>query len=87
MKTVNAFVLKEELDRLMVEKHTMTQDKCQEYVNNWKLENDMFLGNALELEGRLQFKFLTSIMIAPSTFKNQYSAGSHSVRCISHELW
>jgi hypothetical protein len=30
MKTVNAFVLKEELDQLKVEKLTMTRDKCWE---------------------------------------------------------
>jgi hypothetical protein len=71
MKTVNALVLKEELERLKVENGTMTRDQCREYVNNWKLENDIFLCNALGLEDGLQFKLLTGIMIAPSTLKNQ----------------
>jgi hypothetical protein len=71
MKTVNAFVLKEELDRLMVEKRTMKRDKCWEYVNNWKLGNDILLSNALGVEYCLQFKFLTEVMIAPSTSTNQ----------------
>jgi hypothetical protein len=71
MKTVHAFVLKEESDRLKVEKLTMTRNKCQEYVNNWKKDNDIILCKALGLEDGPQYKFLTGIMIAPSTSKNQ----------------
>jgi hypothetical protein len=71
LKTINALVLKEELDRLKVEWRAMTQDKRREYVNNLKLENDIFFSNALGLDDGLQFKLLTSIMIAPSTSKNQ----------------
>jgi hypothetical protein len=71
IKTVNSLVLKEEFDRLKGEKLTMTRDKRREYVNNWKKENDIFLCIVLGLEDSLQFKFLTGIMIAPSTPKNQ----------------
>jgi hypothetical protein len=71
MKSVNAILLKEALDRKKVEKLTMTTDKHRDYVNNWKKDNDVFLCNPLGLEDGLQYKFLMGIMIAPSTSKNQ----------------
>jgi hypothetical protein len=46
-QTLNALVLREKLDRLKVEKLTMTRDKFRKYVNNWKKDNDFFLCNAL----------------------------------------
>ncbi len=49
----------------------MTRDESWEYVNNKKLENEIYFSNALGLEDGPQFKFLTGIMIAPSTSKKQ----------------
>ncbi len=71
MKTIISLVLNDELDRLKVENCTMTRDKCWEYVNNWKLENDVYLSNALGMKDDPQFKFLMGVMVAPCTSKNQ----------------
>jgi hypothetical protein len=35
-------VLKEEVDRKKAEKQTMTRQEKNEYVNNWKNDNDVF---------------------------------------------
>ncbi len=52
LQTVGAIVLKEELDRLKLDKHTMSQDKRRKckYVNKWKLEKEIYLNNALGME-------------------------------------
>jgi hypothetical protein len=50
MKTVNAIVLKEEIDRKKAVKQSMTRQEKLEYVNNWKKENKIFLCDALRLE-------------------------------------
>jgi hypothetical protein len=42
MKTVNALVLKEELDRKKAERQTMTRNKRREYVKYWKKDHDIF---------------------------------------------
>ncbi len=71
MKTVNALVLKEEMDRKKSEKQSMTRQEKVEYVNNWKKENNIFLCDTLGLEDGPQYKFLVGIFIAPSTSKKQ----------------
>jgi hypothetical protein len=72
MKTVNAIVLKEEMDRKEAAKLDMYRDEKVEYVNNWKKDNDAFLCDAFGLEDGPQFKFLMGIFITPSTSKEQY---------------
>jgi hypothetical protein len=71
MKTVNAIVLKEEMDRKKATKLSMTRQEKVYYVNNWKKENDTFLCEAFGLEDGPQFQFLTGIFISPSTSKEQ----------------
>ncbi len=89
MKTVNAIVLKEEIDRKKAAKLDMSRDEKVEYVNNWKKDNDAFLCDAFGFEDSPQFKFLTGIFISPSTSKEQFlfSAGSVTGGCCPHELW
>jgi hypothetical protein len=72
MKTVNAIVLKEEIDRKKAAKLDMSRDEKVEYVNNWKKDNDAFLCDAFGFEDGPQFKFLTGIFISPSTSKEQF---------------
>ncbi len=72
MKTVNAIVLKEEMDRKKAAKLDMFRDERVEYVNNWKKDNDAFLCDAFGFEDGPQFKFLTGIFISPSTSKEQF---------------
>ncbi len=43
MKTVNAIVLKKEMDRKEAAKQSMSREKKVNYVNNWKKENKIFL--------------------------------------------
>jgi hypothetical protein len=71
MKTVNAIVLKEEMDRKKAAKKSMTRQEKVDYVNNWKKDNDIFLCDALGLEDSPQYQFLTGIFISPSTSKKQ----------------
>jgi hypothetical protein len=71
MQTDNELVLKEDLVRKKAEKQTTTRQENNEYVNNWKKDNDIFLCDALGLEDGLQYKFLMGIFIAPSTSKKQ----------------
>jgi hypothetical protein len=73
MKTVNAIVLKEEMDRKKAAKLDMSRDEKAEYVNNWKKDNDAFLCDAFGFEDGPQFKFLTGIFISPFTTKEQFS--------------
>jgi hypothetical protein len=49
MKTVNAIMLKEEMDRKKAAKLSMTRQEKVDYVNNWKKENDTFLCEAFGL--------------------------------------
>jgi hypothetical protein len=71
MKTVNALVLKEEIDRKKADKQSTTRQEKVEYVNNWKKENNFFLCDALGLEDGPQYKFSMGIFISPSTSKKQ----------------
>ena len=88
LQTVRAIVLKEELDRLKLEKLTMLQFERWEYVNKWKLECNIFLNNTWGMEDGPQFKFLMGILIAPTTSKKQlpFFAGSHPCHRGSHGL-
>jgi hypothetical protein len=73
MKTVNAIVLKEEMDRKKATKLDMSRDEKVEYVNNWKKDNDdAFLCDAFGYEDCPQFKVLAGIVISPSTSKEQF---------------
>ncbi len=72
MKTVNAIVLKEEMDRKKAAKLDMSRDEKVKYVNNWKNDNDTFLCDASGFEDGPQFKVLTGIFISPSTTKEQF---------------
>jgi hypothetical protein len=71
IKTVNAIVLKEEMDRKKATKLSMTRQEKVDYVNNWKKDNDTFLCEAFGSEDGPQFKFLTGIFIPLSTSKEQ----------------
>jgi hypothetical protein len=71
MKTVNAIVLKKEMDRKKAAKLSMTRQEKVDYVNNWKKENDTFICKAFGLEDGPQFQFLRGIFISPSTSKKQ----------------
>jgi hypothetical protein len=46
MKTVNAIMLKEEMDRKKAAKESMTRQEKVDYVNNWKKGNNIFLCDA-----------------------------------------
>jgi hypothetical protein len=72
MKTVNAIVSKEEMDRKKAAKLDMSRDEKVKYVNNWKKDNDAFLCDAFGFEDGPQFKFLTGIFISTSTSKEQF---------------
>jgi hypothetical protein len=72
MKTANAIVLKEEMDRKKAAKLDMSKDEKVGYVNNWKKDNDAFLCDAFGFEDGPQFKFLMGIFISPSTSKEQF---------------
>ncbi len=72
MKTVNAIVLKEEMDRKKADKLDMSRDEKVKYVNKWKKDNDAFLCDAFGSEDGPQFKFLTGIFMSPSTSKEQF---------------
>jgi hypothetical protein len=71
MKTVNAIVLKEEMDRKQAAKLSMTRQEKVDYVNNWKKDNDTFLCEAFGFEDGPQFQSLMGIFISPSTSKEQ----------------
>jgi hypothetical protein len=46
MQTVNAIVLKEEMDRQKAAKSSMSIQEKVKYVNIWKKDNDTFLCDA-----------------------------------------
>ncbi len=72
MKTVNAIILKEEMDRKKAAKLDMSKDEKVEYVNKSKKDNDAFFCDAFGFEDDLQFKFLMGVFMSPSTSKEQY---------------
>jgi hypothetical protein len=71
MKTVNAIILKEKMDRKKAAKQSMTRQEKIDYVNNWNKENEIFLYDALGLKDHHQYQFLIGVFISPSTSKNQ----------------
>jgi hypothetical protein len=71
MKTVNAIVLKEEMDRKKATKLSMTRQEKVDHVNNWKKENDIFVCGTFGLEDSPQYQFLMGIFMSPSTSKKQ----------------
>jgi hypothetical protein len=71
MQTVNAIVLKEEMDRKKAAKLSMSRQEKVNYVNNWKKDNDTFLCDAFGFEEGPQLEFLMGIFISPSTSKEQ----------------
>jgi hypothetical protein len=50
MKTVNAIVLQEEMDRKKAAKESMTRQEKVNYVNNWKKDDAIFLCDAFGYE-------------------------------------
>jgi len=72
MQTVNAIVLKEEMDRKNAAKSSISRQEKVDYVNNWKKDNDTFLYEAFGFEDGPQFKFLMGIFTSPSTSKEQF---------------
>jgi hypothetical protein len=72
MQTVNAIMLKEEIDRIKAAKTSMSRQEKVDYVTNWKNDNETFLCVAFGFEDGPQFKFLTHIFIAPKTSKEQF---------------
>ncbi len=72
MQTVNAIVLKEEMDRQKAAKSSMSRQEKVNYVNNLKKDNDTFLCDAFGFEDGPQFKFLMGIFTSPSTSKEQF---------------
>ncbi len=71
MKTVNAIVLKEEMDRKKATKLSTSRQEKVDYINNWKKDNDTFLCEAFGFEDGPQFKFLMAVFISPSTSREQ----------------
>jgi hypothetical protein len=72
MQTVNAIVLKEEMDRKKAYKTSMSRQEKNDYVNNWKKDNCTVLCDAFGFEDGPQFKFLTGIFMSPSTSNKQF---------------
>jgi hypothetical protein len=72
MQTVDAIVLKEEMDRQKAAKSAMSRQEKINYVNKQKKDNNTFLCDAFGFEDGPQFKFLTGVFISPSTSKEQF---------------
>jgi hypothetical protein len=72
MQIINAIVLKEEMNRKMATKTSMSRQEKFDHVNNWKKDNDAFLCDAFGFEDGPQFKFLMGIFMSPSTSKEQF---------------
>jgi hypothetical protein len=72
MQTVNAIVLKEEMDRKKAANTSMSRQEKVDYVYNWKKDNDTFLCDAFGFDDDPQFQFLMGIFITPSTSKEQF---------------
>ena len=71
LKNVSAVVLLEELERKKKEKMSMSRTECRDFLSNWMTVHDIFLNTALGSERGTPFKFLTGILVAPSTSKAQ----------------
>ena len=66
-----AVVLLEELERKKKEKMSISKAECCDFLSNWMTAHDIFLNTALGSEGVTAFKFMTGILVAPSTSKAQ----------------
>jgi hypothetical protein len=86
MKTVNALVLMEEMDRKKAEKQSMTRQEKVEYVNNWMKDTNIFLCDTLGLEDGPQYKFFDGYFHCTIHIKeaSTFFAGSHPGRCGPH---
>ena len=71
LKNVSAVVLLEELERKKKEKMSISKAGCCNFLSNWMTAHDIFLNAALGSEGVTAFKFMTGILVAPSTSKAQ----------------
>ncbi len=88
LKNVSAVVFLEELERKKKEKMSMSRAEHRDFLSNWMTVHDIFLNTALGSEGGTAFKFLTGILVAPSTSKaGALSARCHSSRRSAHFLW
>ncbi len=89
MKTVNAIVLKEEMDKKKAAKESMTRQEKVNYVNNWKKGNDIFLCDAFRLGDGPQYHFFDRYLHLTIHIQetSSLSAGSLTGRHCPHELW
>jgi hypothetical protein len=71
LKNVSAVVLLEEFERKKKEKMSMSRAERRNFLSNWMTVHNIFLNTALGSEGGTAFKFLTGILVAPSTSKAQ----------------
>jgi hypothetical protein len=71
LKNVAAVVLLEELERKKKEKMSISKAERCNFLSNWMTAHDTFLNTTLGSEGVTAFKFMTGILVAPSTSKAQ----------------
>ncbi len=89
MQTVNAIMLKEEMDRQKAAKSSMSRQEKADYVNNWKKDNDTFLCDAFGFEDGPQFKVFDGYLHLTIHIKGtiSLSAGNITGGHCPHELW
>ena len=71
LKNVSAVVLLEELERKKKENMFMTKAERRDFLSNWMTNHEIYLNTALGSVGGTAFKFLSGILVAPSTSKAQ----------------
>jgi hypothetical protein len=71
LKNVSAVVLLEELERKKKEKMSMSKAERRDFLSNWMTNHKIYLNTKLGSEGGTAFKFLSGILVAPSTSKAQ----------------
>jgi hypothetical protein len=90
IRMIQAVVLKEELTcQEHANEPTLEQGTPRkEFVNDWLLRHEVALNNELGMDNDPEIKFLTGILVAPSTSNVQvpFFAGCHSSRCSAHVL-
>ena len=69
MTNVMSVILKEEVERKKKLKESMSTDERRMYIANWKLENEVFLNTELGYDGLNNNRFLSGMLVAPSTSK------------------
>jgi hypothetical protein len=69
LKNVLSLVLVEEVERKKKLKETMSPDERRNFIVKWKSDNDIFINNELGVACVKNYRFLTAIMVVPSTSK------------------